>query len=184
MLKEAGEHWKFAMDHPEQTKPEMIGKQIPGGVGDNTLTRMYSKRHQTEYNRNRSKTSRVCAREFANEDRTGKQCDEFPFASTWQGSSTNGSDNFSIRLISADSNEAAGRWLGAWYAYDRVLDGDPFQVEVEAPEKLRQSVLKVSHKKIRTIVQAIISLFKVSRLTRQSYSGKSSMDQLMSSSML
>lgn len=136
MLKEAGEHWKFAMDHPEQTKPEMIGKQIPGGVGDNTLTRMYSKRHQTEYNRNRSKTSRVCAREFANEDRTGKQCDEFPFASTWQGSSTNGSDNFSIRLISADSNEAAGRWLGAWYAYDRVLDGDPFQVEVEAPEKI------------------------------------------------
>ncbi|PWW32423.1 deoxyribonuclease NucA/NucB [Cytobacillus oceanisediminis] len=136
MLAEAGQHWKFAMDHPEQTKPQMIGKKIPGEVGDSTLTRMYTKRHPDEYNRNRSKTRSTCEREFRDEDRTGKDCDEYPFASTWQGSSTNGSDNFSVSLISSDSNQAAGTWLGTWYAYDRILDGDRFHVQVEAPEKI------------------------------------------------
>lgn len=136
MLTEAGQHWKDAMDHPEQTKPQMVGKKIPGAVGDSTLTRMYPRRHQEEYNRNRNKTRRICEREFGGEDRTGKQCDEFPFASTWEGSSTNGSDHFSVRMISAESNGAAGTWLGAWYAYDRILDGDAFHVEVEAPEKI------------------------------------------------
>ncbi|TYR81392.1 hypothetical protein FZC66_05950 [Priestia megaterium] len=136
MLAEAGQHWKFAMDHPEQTKPQMVGKKIPGGVGDSTLTRMYTKRHPDEYNRNRSKTRRTCDREFGDEDRTGKDCDEYPFASTWEGSSTNGSDNFSVSLISSDSNQAAGTWLATWYAYDRVLDGDQFHVQVEAPEKI------------------------------------------------
>ncbi|MGR9522276.1 hypothetical protein ACSS31_00010 [Priestia megaterium] len=37
MLAEAGQHWKFAMDHPDQTKPQMDGKKIPGAVGDSTL---------------------------------------------------------------------------------------------------------------------------------------------------
>ncbi|WP_051428409.1 NucA/NucB deoxyribonuclease domain-containing protein [Bacillus sp. J33] len=136
MLAEAGQHWKFAMEHPEQTKPQMAGKKIPGMVGDSTLTRMYPRRHQEEYNSNRSKTRRTCDREFRDEDRTGKDCDEYPFASTWQGSSTNGSDNFSVSLISSDSNQAAGTWLGTWYAYDRILDGDRFHVQVEAPEKI------------------------------------------------
>ncbi|WP_261134016.1 NucA/NucB deoxyribonuclease domain-containing protein [Bacillus sp. Marseille-Q3570] len=136
MLDEAGEHWKFAMDHPGQTKPQIAGKQIPGAVGESTLTRMYTKRHQDDYNRNRNKTRRVCDREFGDEDREGKQCDEYPFASTREGSYTNGTDDFSVRMISADSNQAAGTWLGAWYAYDRILDGDEFHVEVEAPEKI------------------------------------------------
>lgn len=136
MLAEAGQHWKLAMEHPEQTKPQMAGKKIPGMVGDSTLTRMYPRRHQEEYNSNRSKTRRTCDREFRDEDRTGKDCDEYPFASTWQGSSTNGSDNFSVSLISSDSNQAAGTWLGTWYAYDRILDGDRFHVQVEAPEKI------------------------------------------------
>jgi hypothetical protein len=136
MLAEAGQHWKFAMDHSDQTKPQMVGKKIPGAVGDSTLTRMYTKRHQDEYNRNRNKTRRTCDREFGDEDRTGKQCDEYPFASTWEGSATNGLDNFSVRMISTESNGAAGTWLGAWYAYDRILDGDTFNVQVEAPEKI------------------------------------------------
>ncbi|WP_257350192.1 NucA/NucB deoxyribonuclease domain-containing protein [Pseudalkalibacillus decolorationis] len=134
-LEEAGEHWKFAMENPEQTKPQVLGKKIPGAVGERPLTRMYSKRHRDKYNRNRDKTSRVCKREFGKSP-PGKQCDEYPFASTWQGSATNGQDWFSIRMISKDSNEAAGTWLGAWYAYTRILDHDPFYVQVEAPEKI------------------------------------------------
>lgn len=136
ILKEAGEHWKFAMDHPEETKPYVLGKKIPGKLGSEPLTRMYTKRHPDEYNKNRNKTRSACDKEFKDEDRTGKQCDEFPFAATWQGSATNGQDWFSIRLISAESNQAAGAWLGAWYAYDRILDNDPFYVQVKAPEKI------------------------------------------------
>ncbi|MGF6950110.1 hypothetical protein QF028_002615 [Neobacillus sp. B4I6] len=133
ILEEAGEHWKFAMDHPEQTIPTVLGKKIPGALGDRPLTRLYTRRHPEEYAKNRNKTRSTCDREFKNEDLTGKQCDEFPFASTWEGSAMNGQDWFSIRLISADSNQAAGSWLGSWYAYDRILDRDPFYVEVEAP---------------------------------------------------
>lgn len=33
---------------------------------------------------------------------------------------------------SEDDNEAAGRWLGAGYSYDRILDGDDFHVNVIA----------------------------------------------------
>ncbi|SDM74906.1 Deoxyribonuclease NucA/NucB [Fictibacillus solisalsi] len=135
-LKEAGEHWKFAMDHPEETKPYVLGKKIPGAVGKAPLTRMYTKRHPEEYAKNRNKTRSVCNKEFKDEDRTGKECDEFPFASTWEGSATNGQDWFSVRLISKESNNAAGRWLGAWYAYDRILDRDAFNVQVKAPVKV------------------------------------------------
>ncbi|MCQ6265938.1 NucA/NucB deoxyribonuclease domain-containing protein [Fictibacillus sp. WQ 8-8] len=135
-LKEAGEHWKFAMDHPEKTKPYKLGKKIPGALGDRPLTRMYTKRHPEEYAKNRAKTRSVCNKEFKDEDRTGKECDEFPFASTWEGSSTNGQDWFSVKLIPKESNNAAGRWLAAWYAYDRILDDDPFYVQVKAPVKV------------------------------------------------
>ncbi len=136
VLREAGEHWKFAMENPEQTRPYVLGKKIPGAVGDRPLTRMYTKRHEEEYQKNRNYTRTICNREFQNEDRTGKECDEFPFASTWEGSAMNGLDWFSVRLISKESNGAAGAWLGAWYAYDRILDGDRFYVNVEAPEKV------------------------------------------------
>ncbi|MDR6224075.1 NucA/NucB deoxyribonuclease domain-containing protein [Desmospora profundinema] len=130
VLREAGEHWKHAMENPEETKPTVLGKKIPGALGDRPLTRMYTRRHPDEYAANRNKTRATCDREFRDEDRTGKQCDEFPFASTWEGSSTNGMDWFSVKLISKEANEAAGSWLGSWYAYDRILDGDYFYVRV------------------------------------------------------
>ena len=183
MLTEAGQHWKYAMDHPEQTKPQMVGKKIPGAVGDSTLTRMYPKRHQDEYNRNRNKTRRTCDREFGDEDRTGKQCDEYPFASTWEGSATNGSDNFSVKMISSESNGAAGTWLGAWYAYDRILDGDTFNVQVEAPEKIATILLEGQPQDGRITDQVITSRLGIFLLTRPSYNGKSSMVLLMRNSM-
>lgn len=60
---------------------------------------MYTKRHPEEYAKNRSLTRATCDEEFKNEDRTGKQCDEFPFAATWEGSAMSGQKWFSIRLI-------------------------------------------------------------------------------------
>ncbi|WP_436843132.1 NucA/NucB deoxyribonuclease domain-containing protein [Streptomyces collinus] len=60
----------------------------------------------------------------------GKQCDEYPVASTWQGAST-GSGNFSWRMIDATQNEEGGKALGRFYLYNRVLDKDKFLVWIK-----------------------------------------------------
>ncbi|MFD1426869.1 hypothetical protein ACFQ4Y_07950 [Kroppenstedtia sanguinis] len=43
---------------------------------------------------------------------------------------TGSEGNYSVRYISKDSNQAGGRWIGAWYAYDRILGRDLFNVKV------------------------------------------------------
>ncbi|MEU0119302.1 NucA/NucB deoxyribonuclease domain-containing protein [Streptomyces bobili] len=55
---------------------------------------------------------------------TGKQCDEYPFASTWQGAKTGGS--YSRRMIAAAQNEGGGRALGSFYLYNRIIEKDRF----------------------------------------------------------
>jgi hypothetical protein len=78
---------------------------------------------------------------------TGKSCDEYPFRSTNQGASTGGSavarsfpdcqmpdpqrtgaTGFSRCFIIAGQNSSAGGTLGGFYANERMLQGDPFQV--------------------------------------------------------
>src|SRR5262249_60791508 len=76
----------------------------------------------------------------------GKSCDEYPFASTYQGAafigggprtfdwcqvdigqpgSTGGSAH-SVCMIDADQNSGGGRALGAFYGDNRVIDHDAF----------------------------------------------------------
>ncbi|WP_181140793.1 NucA/NucB deoxyribonuclease domain-containing protein [Streptomyces sp. Ru62] len=50
----------------------------------------------------------------------GEQCDEYPFASTWQGASTGG--QFSRRMINAKQNEEGGKALGRFYRYNRIQE--------------------------------------------------------------
>ncbi len=38
--------------------------------------------------------------------------------------------NFSVKSILVTDNSASGIWLGTWYSYDRILDGDHFYVHV------------------------------------------------------
>ncbi|MFE7167116.1 NucA/NucB deoxyribonuclease domain-containing protein [Streptomyces sp. NPDC057616] len=57
----------------------------------------------------------------------GKSCDEYPFASTWQGAKYSGGP-FSRRMINASQNTDAGRALNGFYTYSRVLEGDRFLV--------------------------------------------------------
>ncbi|MDI1455685.1 NucA/NucB deoxyribonuclease domain-containing protein [Streptomyces sp. NPDC003388] len=60
----------------------------------------------------------------------GKQCDEYPFASTWQGASTGGG-HFSWRMINVTQNEEGGKALGRFYLYNRVLEKDRFLVWIK-----------------------------------------------------
>jgi hypothetical protein len=78
-------------------------------------------------------------------------CDEYPFASTWQGAWTGGGDprtfdwcqvsppqpwstgssGYSVCMIDAYQNSAGGGALGAFYNSNRVMDGDQFQVWIQ-----------------------------------------------------
>ncbi|RFS82444.1 hypothetical protein D0T12_26970 [Actinomadura spongiicola] len=57
----------------------------------------------------------------------GKSCDEYPFASTWQGAAT-GTNPTSARMIDATQNELGGSALNTFYRENRVLEKDWFHV--------------------------------------------------------
>lgn len=79
-----------------------------------------------------------------------KQCDEYPFASTYEGAYTGGGQprthswcqialpgpgstgptGFSVCMIDEDDNELAGSDLASFYRNFRILDGDAFNVDV------------------------------------------------------
>lgn len=58
----------------------------------------------------------------------GTQCDEYPFASTQQGGLLNGA---SSRTINAADNTTGGRELAAFYRQNRILNFDPFYVQID-----------------------------------------------------
>lgn len=53
------------------------------------------------------------------------QCDEYPFASTYEGAAIG---NFSVRYIPASANQAHGHYLASFYAYERILHMVPFYI--------------------------------------------------------
>jgi len=59
---------------------------------------------------------------------TGKNCDEYPFASTEEGAANN--PDFSWAWVNARQNSVAGGKLGSFYAKNRVIDKDAFWVAV------------------------------------------------------
>ncbi|MEO3812035.1 NucA/NucB deoxyribonuclease domain-containing protein [Sphaerisporangium sp. B11E5] len=129
------DHIKRALTPGSKTYPEPGGKSypdlttakaIPGGRWNSTLTR-----HGYEPTSvgNRTAAGKVCANELKKE--TGKDCDEYPFASTLQGSArANPPHNFSVAMIDADENEAHGIVLRAWYWNNRILNFDEFWIDI------------------------------------------------------
>ena len=53
-------------------------------------------------------------------------CDEYPFASTYQGAAFVGPGRFSVAHVPVDQNSRAGSLLGGFYSINRIIDGDPF----------------------------------------------------------
>ncbi|MFI6258223.1 hypothetical protein ACIBCL_19285 [Micromonospora zamorensis] len=78
---------------------QLVGKSVPGKT--EPLTRMYNK---SANDANRSKSEGVCEGIYGKWDSGIDNCDEFPFASTYEGSKS-GSDTYgwgerySVRLI-------------------------------------------------------------------------------------
>ncbi|WNM34962.1 NucA/NucB deoxyribonuclease domain-containing protein [Streptomyces sp. Li-HN-5-11] len=123
-VKESAQHIYDALKHPERTFPSFAGKTVPGEK--EPLHRLIN---QDKQDANRTKSIQECKKVWGDYTGSGLQCDEYPFASTKEGS-TKGDNRYSVRLITGTDNHAGGQRIDAMYTANRVLDGDPFYVKI------------------------------------------------------
>jgi hypothetical protein len=144
-------HIKDAQDHPENTDPfRQEGITIPGKPGTTPLTRLYANENYREYQfigidisskQYAKNTESIVQRECANllispRDKVGKDCDEYPFKSTYEGAyftelNENSIQKFSIRYVNRTQNRRAGAILKNWYRADHVIARDKFFVQID-----------------------------------------------------
>jgi hypothetical protein len=127
-IDESALHIREAQQNPASTEPDAppgATKTIPS-----PLTRHWDELLNSDQ---RTKSVRACTDAYGPTP-VGKDCDEFPFASTYEGSLAQplGKDNynFSVRYIDRSDNRRVGSWLGKFYVKDRILQGDKFLVRI------------------------------------------------------
>jgi hypothetical protein len=108
--------WPAIADHIRDAQ----ASGLPGKHGTNKYLTRLTDGSKIKQNRNKACPSSL-------ERPPGKSCDEYPFASTWQGAKYNGGP-FSRRMVNAQQNKNAGDALKGFYTYARVLEGDRFLV--------------------------------------------------------
>ncbi|WP_204297663.1 NucA/NucB deoxyribonuclease domain-containing protein [Actinoplanes campanulatus] len=123
-------HVRHALRRPELTFPSFVGKGVPGEVGSGHPLHRLMNSSLSAQNHNGSVT--ICKDVWGQDYATGgMECDEFPFQSTYEGSSTSTGGNparwhGSARPIDGDQNGAGGTALSNFYGAQRLLDnGDP-----------------------------------------------------------
>jgi hypothetical protein len=120
----AGTHIYDAITNPNATYPPSKGgkpKVIPSLLRRTTIA------SKIDANRSAAK----CSRNDPLLNNPLYQCDEYPFASTYEGAKSGG--DYSVREIPYKDNERAGQYLLAFYAGWRILDGDYLQVYPTPP---------------------------------------------------
>ncbi|GAA5046582.1 hypothetical protein GCM10023336_11240 [Streptomyces similanensis] len=131
-------HIRQAFLVPQDTKPYMSAKKVPGQTAADPLHRTVS---SARIDKNRGEAVKQCKRYWGPDYASGgKECDEYPFASTYEGAAQPQYDpdakkfNFSAKPISRDDNQAGGLILKSFYAKNRIIDGleDGFVVQVIA----------------------------------------------------
>jgi hypothetical protein len=132
-VKMSARHMNDALKFPDTTYPKVANKHIPGGSADDTIHRLYH--NQARRDANRDEARAVCDAQWPGYPDLGQDCDEFPFATTYEGAARYRFDNtpygmFSVRPINSPDNQLAGSRLGAWYGDDRILDSDNFFVRI------------------------------------------------------
>lgn len=121
---QSARHFDDALHHPERTFPSFTGKNVPGE--NRPLHRLINPDQQ---NANNTAAIKTCVDVWGVYDGNLLNCDEFPFASTYEGAAA-GDNNYSARLIDASDNQTAGRKLLSLYNSDRLFDNDEFYVQV------------------------------------------------------
>lgn len=129
-------HIRQAFLVPQDTKPYMSAKKVPGQTVQDPLHRTVN---SARIDKNRAEAVKQCKRYWgANYASGGKECDEYPFASTYEGAAQPQYDpdakkfNFSVKPIARNDNQAGGLILQSFYAKNRIIDGleDAFVVKV------------------------------------------------------
>ncbi|KAF1025595.1 MAG: hypothetical protein GAK29_01834 [Acinetobacter bereziniae] len=97
------------------------------------LTRL---RDWTTRNNNRKHSLAICKAQDSSysescDPEVSCQCDEYPFATTYQGGDALENPGVSVRRIEASDNKSAGARLGVFYTQQRILDDDEFYINVE-----------------------------------------------------
>lgn len=150
------QHIYDAQKHPKSTYPASdypgLPLVIPGdrdASPSKPLRRLYpgmDEGAESYYKNNRSQVSTSCA--GLPKPPPEQECDEYPFASTWEGAYFHTKHNdpsdpdfkwyYSVRYIPAAQNGAGGRDLAYWYVFDHILASDPFWVKIDdMPEELK-----------------------------------------------
>jgi hypothetical protein len=133
-VNESARHIRDAQDRPYLTFPSWPGKTVPGKPGGAPLHRLVD---DTLTATNRTTSIAVCKDIWGPGYTTGGlQCDEYPFASTMEGSATGtaangGLQRFSARPVDGGDNQIAGQRLGTFLADNRVIDADSFYVRID-----------------------------------------------------
>jgi hypothetical protein len=143
-VRQVAEHIKWAQEKPHETVFG-AGVKIPGGVASGKpLTRLYTDPAYdvlNQYGQNRSTARAKCVEKFGPNYTQGPngeqyQCDEYPFASTFEGAYStvmypNSAWKYSVKPLNGKQNENAGRMLGNWMTDDHILHTDPFWVRID-----------------------------------------------------
>ncbi len=138
-IKESAKHVWDAYYHTEWTYPIMSGKKVPGRAPHGVLHRIVDgavpgledpdEAPSGTISKNRAYSISKCREKWPSvkPKEEGLDCDEFPFASTKEGSLSSGG-NFSARYIGYSDNRKSGNQLGLFYQQMRRLGNDPFWV--------------------------------------------------------
>ncbi|MFB6626320.1 NucA/NucB deoxyribonuclease domain-containing protein [Streptomyces sp. NPDC056374] len=128
---ETARHIYDALHHPERTFPATFPKVIPGEK--EPLHRVLD---QDTVEKNRKAANDTCVDVWGPYDGAKLNCNEYPFASTYEGA-VKGDRRYSARLIDADDNQKVGRELNSqFYTVNRVLDNDAFYVAADGDPSL------------------------------------------------
>lgn len=84
--------------------------------------------HKVSTAQGKKNRSKMCPTGPAHPRPQGKECDEYPFASTKEGGNP---AKGSTRLIAKGDNQKAGNRLKLWYKDNRVIVDDPFWVRIK-----------------------------------------------------
>jgi len=129
---QAADHIRDATLNPNITIPPPApgeSKRIPGSIyTGNTIGRIRPGSPQIGANRNKAiATCKIYwGPDYA---KGGDECDEFPFATTWEGAASPYND-FSVSAISGGHNRAGGIAVNRFYGVQRILGGDTFYVVI------------------------------------------------------
>ncbi|CAM3687257.1 hypothetical protein KIPE111705_20580 [Kibdelosporangium persicum] len=127
-------HIRKAQNQPAQTYPNYgTPKNIPGKWASDAsqppLTRVQY--NGEDWKKNAAEKDRACDKQppytgpgqLPDFDKTTRQCDEYPFATTQQGAGK-GDGNFSIQDVPKEQNGLAGNALQWYLEWDRILYKD------------------------------------------------------------